>query len=217
MRTTFEADSIQLAFNGRPVLSDVYIRASAGSVTGLLGRNGSGKSSLMKIMHGTMPCEKSVRINGMAQHHAYRRPDLLRYLPQFNFIPGSLLLERVFHDFELDYSPFASRFTPFASRFRSSIKTLSGGERRLVELYVIVKSSTAFVLLDEPFTHLNPLQIEAVKELLLEEKSHKGMIITDHLFRHVLEIADATYVLKDGKTHLAKTPEDVEDLGYARI
>jgi ABC-type lipopolysaccharide export system ATPase subunit len=86
-----------------------------------------------------------------------------------------------------------------------------------VELYVIVKSTSRFAMLDEPFTHLNPLQIEKVKLLLLEENQHKGFLITDHMFRHALDLCDDLYILTRGKTHLARSPEDIETLGYARL
>jgi ABC-type lipopolysaccharide export system ATPase subunit len=72
-------------------------------------------------------------------------------------------------------------------------------------------------MLDEPFTYLSPLHIEQVKELLLQEKNNKGFLITDHMFRHITDITDRLYILKDGKTHLTKNIEDIETLGYARV
>lgn len=212
-----EADSIQLQFGGRVILSSVYLKCETGKITGLLGRNGQGKSCLMKIIHGTLKCEKSVRIDNQAYHEVFKRADLLLYLPQFNFIPKSLSLKRVFHDFSLDFASFAARFPELASKYKSAVGSLSGGGQRLVELYVIVKTKSAFAMLDEPFTHLSPLQIEKVKELLMEEKKNKGLLITDHMYRQVLDICDNLYVLTNGKTHLAKSLEDIERLGYARL
>lgn len=214
---TLQADSIRLEFDGRIILSDVYIKCETGKITGLLGRNGQGKSCLMKIIYGDLPCEKSVRFDNVAQYEAYKNRDLLLYLPQFNFIPARLSLERIFSDFALDYLAFENRFPEFVSRSRSSVRNLSGGERRLVELYVIVKSKSQFAMLDEPFTHLNPIQIEKVRNLLLEEKSNKGLLITDHMFRHVAGISDHLYVLANGKTHLTKSEKEIETLGYARM
>lgn len=216
MTHRLEADGILLQFGDRPILSSVYLTCETGKITGLLGRNGQGKSCLMKIIYGVLPCDKSIRIDGLAQHEAFKRPDLLLYLPQSNFIPKSLSLRRVFQDFALDFQSFAARFPAFASKYKSSVASLSGGEHRLVELYVIVKSTSYFVMLDEPFTHLSPLQIENVKELLLEEKTTKGLLITDHLYSHVLDVSDSFYILANGKTHLAKSPGDIASLGYAK-
>jgi ABC-type lipopolysaccharide export system ATPase subunit len=123
----------------------------------------------------------------------------------------------VFQDFELDYSTFESSFPEFQAKYKSSINSLSGGERRLVELYVIVKSKSQFAMLDEPFTHLNPIQIEKAQGLLLDEKINKGLLITDHMYRHVTEICDNLYVLTNGKTYLTKSIDEIETLGYARL
>jgi ABC-type lipopolysaccharide export system ATPase subunit len=210
-----EADSIQFGFEGRRLLSDIYLRCETGKITGLLGRNGQGKSCLMKIIFGILKCEKSVRIDSLSRHKANSRSNVLHYLPQFNFIPKSLSLKRIFQDYELEFSAFQKQFPDFKSNYNSSLNTLSGGERRLIELYIVVRSRTLFAMLDEPFTHLNPTQIEKVKELLLKEKENKGLLITDHMFRHILEISNSLYILKNGKTHLTKSDSDLETLGYS--
>jgi ABC-type lipopolysaccharide export system ATPase subunit len=164
-----------------------------------------------------MPCEKSVRIDKVPIIQAFKRPGLLLYLPQFNFIPGALSLQRVFDDFRLDYNEFTKRFPEFTLRGKSRIINLSGGERRLAELYVIVSAPSQFAMLDEPFTHLNPIQIEKVKDLLTDAKEKKGLLITDHMYWHIMDVSDDIYLLVDGKTHLTKSLEDIERLGYARI
>ncbi|HEV7424242.1 MAG TPA: ATP-binding cassette domain-containing protein [Candidatus Paceibacterota bacterium] len=217
MKHILETDSIQLEFNGRKILSDIYLKCETGTITGLLGRNGQGKSCLMQIIYGTLNCEKSVRIDNLPQKNVSGFPKMLLYLPQFNFIPKSLSLQRIFLDFELNYSLFEIRFPEFKNRHQQKIKLFSGGEQRLIALYLIAKSKTLFAILDEPFTHLNPIQIEKVKGLLDEEKLNKGILITDHMYKNVTDISDTLYILSNGKTHLSKSPEDIEKLGYTRI
>jgi ABC-type lipopolysaccharide export system ATPase subunit len=216
MTHKLEADSVQLRFGEREILTNIYLKCETGKITGLLGRNGQGKSCLMKVIHGTLQCEKSVRIDDRPQVEVFRRPDLLLYLPQFNFIPKSLSLKRVFQDFSLDYNLFTKRFPEFSSNYQSSIGSLSGGGQRLVELYIIVKSKTKFVLLDEPFTHLSPIQIENVTELMLEEKKNKGWLITDHMYRHVLDLCDNLYVLANGRTQLVENASEFDVPGYLK-
>lgn len=216
MKHILEADGIQLEFDGRKILSSVYMKAETGKITGLLGRNGQGKTCLMNIIYGSLACEKSVRFDKKSQRNAYKRPDLLLYLPQFNFIPRQLSLKRIFMDFEIEYSVFTQQFPEFSSKYTTTIGSLSGGEYRLVELYVILKARSQFAMLDEPFTHLNPIQTERVKELLQEEKKHKGLLITDHMYQHIIDVSDNLYVLVNGKTHLTKSIDEVERLGYAR-
>lgn len=216
MMHLLEADSIQLAFDGRSILSDIYLTSETGKITGLLGRNGAGKSSLLKIIFGSLDSEKSVRFDKQLKNQPFKVPELITYLPQFNFIPKQLSLKTVFLDFELGYSIFENHFPEFSSKYLSSIGSLSGGERRLIELYMILKSKAQFALLDEPFTHLSPLQIEKAQELILKEKINKGILITDHLHQAVTDICDNLYVLSNGKTHLTKNLEDLERLGYVK-
>lgn len=213
-----EADSIFLEFGSHRVLSDVYIKCETGKITALLGRNGNGKSCLMNIIYGNLkPNSKSVRFDGQVELAAYKRPDLLLYLPQFNFIPSQLTLKRIFSDFKLEFSDFEIYFPQFLSRQSIKFSNLSGGERRITELYLIIKSKTQFVILDEPFSHLSPIQIDEIKELILKEKSKKGFLITDHMYRHVLDISDDVYVLTNGKTHHTKDITEIEFLGYAKF
>jgi len=217
MHNVLEIDGIQLQFKEKKILSAIYIKCETSKITGLLGRNGQGKSCLMNIIYGTLPCEKSVRFNQVSIVESFRRPDLLRYLSQFNFMPKFLSLRKIFKDFNLDYQQFLEFFPEFESKEKYTVGNLSGGERRLVELYVIVKSPTQFVILDEPFTHLNPIQIEKVKSLMVSEKKNKGLLITDHMFQHVLDLSDRLYVLSNGETYLTKSIQDIESMGYARL
>jgi len=117
MTHKLEAGSIQLKFGDRKILSDIYLKCETGKITGLLGRNGQGKTCLMKIIYGTLECEKSVRFDNQSQEEAFKRTDLLLYLPQFNFIPKSLSLKRVFQDFNLDFNSFAERFPEFELKY----------------------------------------------------------------------------------------------------
>ena len=84
-------------------------------------------------------------------------------------------------------------------------------------MYVIIKSKSQFAMLDEPFSHLMPLQIEKIKDILINEKHKKGFLITDHMYKQVTDICDYLYVLSDAKTFLTNDITDIEKLGYARL
>lgn len=214
---TLEADGIQLDFGTRRILSDIYLKCETGKISGLLGRNGQGKTCLMNIILGTLNASSnSIRFDGNVIRKVNKRPDLLLYLPQFNFIPKGLSVKTVLADFGLSPAEMESRFPEFKSRYDLKVSQLSGGQWRTLELYIVVKAPSLFAMLDEPFTHLNPIQIENIKEFLTEEKSNKGLLITDHMYNHLLDISDTVYLLKDGRTHYTKTALDLEDLGYIR-
>lgn len=218
MKHILEADGIMLEFGEKRILSDIYFKCETGLITGILGRNGEGKTCLMNIVYGSLKAySKSVRFDNISIPKPFKRPDLLTYLPQFSFIPLALKLKRIFADFELDYNEFESEFPEFNVKYNSKIRNLSGGQKRLIEVYIILKSKAQFSMLDEPFSHLSPIYVEKLKEILVVEKVNKGFFISDHLFRDVVDLCDELYILKDGKTHLTKDSSDIERLGYARF
>lgn len=213
-----EIDSVLLEFDLRKILSDVYLKCETGKITGLLGRNGNGKSCLMNIICGSLePQSKSIRFDNKTIDIPFKKPELLMYLPQFNFTPNYISVKRIFEDFEIEFSGFEKLFPEISVNYKSNINKLSGGHRRIVEVYIIARSKTQFVLLDEPFSHIMPLHIDKMKELLLEEKHNKGILMTDHLYQHITSISDNLYVIANGKTYLTKDLSDIKKLGYAKM
>ena len=90
MTSRLEVDSVYLEFGDRRILSDIYMLFETGKITGILGRNGAGKSCLLKIIFGSLKAQYSnVRYNGETLFSAYRYDDKIKYLPQFNIFPGS--------------------------------------------------------------------------------------------------------------------------------
>lgn len=217
MINTLEIDSVILQFDTKRVLQDVYLKSETGQITGLLGRNGSGKTCLMKIIYGEIiPLNNSVRLNSESLIDVKRKPEDIRYLPQFEFIPKYLTIQRIFKDFELDFSDFTTIFPEFDIYYHSKFKNLSGGERRIIEIYTILASKTKFCMLDEPFSQVMPVHIEPIKNLIIREKKNKGIIVTDHLYKHIIDICDHLYVISKGKTYLTKSTLDLKTLGYIR-
>jgi ABC-type multidrug transport system ATPase subunit len=218
MINTLEVDSVILEFNSKRVLHDIYMKSETGKISGLLGRNGAGKSCLMKIIYGALiPIDKSIRLNGSSMYSGYRNPEDIRFLPQRRFIPRFLTIKKIFKDFELDFSDFTNEFPEFGKFYHAKLKSLSGGEQRIVEIFSILTSKTKFCILDEPFTQVMPVHIEILKKLILRERENKGIIITDHLYKFITDICDDLYVIANGKTYLIKNFQELETLGYARI
>lgn len=218
MHHILEIDSVILEYEARRILHDVCVKIETGKITGLLGRNGSGKSSLMKMLFGELnPISQSVRLNRKTLLGRFRNPIDIRYVPQYNYIPKKLSLERVIKDFELDIDHIMDHFPHLKSLHKIRVKHLSGGDTRLLEVYILLVSKSKFCLLDEPFTHIMPLHIDAIKRLIIKEKDNKGIIVTDHMYQHILDISDNMYVIKDGKTYVAIGLADLGNLGYIRL
>lgn len=210
-----EIDSAELAFGGRSILSGVYLLAETGCVTAVLGRNGCGKSCLMKILSGALKAGFcSMRIDG--KWHGRFTEKEVRYLPQHAFIPGWLRLERVLRDFGLSREELEQWFPLFVPLRGSRIGELSGGEQRILECFVILRSRTQFVLLDEPFSQIAPLHVETLQTLIRQEKMAKGILLTDHMYRHVTGIADRLYVMADGQAYPCENDEELIRRGYLK-
>jgi ABC-type lipopolysaccharide export system ATPase subunit len=96
----------------------------------------------------------------------------------------------------------------------SKIRNLSGGESRYLEVKLILTLDSLFVLLDEPFNGISPLHIEKVKNMILDKSVEKGIILTDHDYRNVLDVANKFYLLFDGGLKTIKTKQDLIDWGY---
>src|SRR3546814_1167701 len=204
-----EADGIHLSFDGRTILSSIYIRCETGKVTGLLGRNGEGKTCLMNIIYGRLQAESSsVRLNEGHLRDAWKQPHRLRFAPQFHFIPAAFTLRRVFSDLEVNFLRFCEFFPEFEGCGGDRLGSLSGGHRRLVEIYTILCSQTMFVLLDEPFSHVMPVHVETLLKVIRREKADKGILLSDHLYSEVVGASDDLYMLTGG--NLAAVPEAEE-------
>ncbi len=215
MTHTLEIDSVILEFGKNRVLQDIYFKSETGSISGLLGRNGSGKTCLMDIIYGNLnPDSKSVRIDGITLINTYRNPNVLRYLPQFGFTPKNFKIRSIFKYFRLDFDRFINSFPEFKKFYFSKMGELSTGEQRIIEIYSIIVSKSKFCMLDEPFSQVMPIHINTIKRVIAEEKKEKGIIITDHLYEHIIDICDNLYVLSSGKTYLTKDIKELEELGY---
>jgi len=209
-----EADSIELAYGERKILQSIYLKMPFGEVTAILGRNGCGKSSLLQIIFGTLkPVFKSVRWDGRFVEFPYREHHLVRYLPQQPLKPPNLRVQEAFKWYDsLADDSFGERWQVVKNK---RFGELSGGESRFWETLLILFSPVQYVLLDEPFSHLSPIYVEELKLLITSQKAQKGILITDHLFRDVLDIADQTYFLQNGTTYLLTNPlRDLMDRGY---
>ena len=217
---TLEADSIILNFGGRPILSDVYLKCVTGEILGIVGRNGCGKSSLLKIIFGSLKGEnQSVRFDTTYTSCLFTQLHAVKYLPQSGLLPNRIKVKTAIRicvpDSEMQN--LISTFAEIKPHLEMRVGTLSGGIKRFLEIVLLMYSDAHFVLLDEPFSHLSPVLIESLHPKMRAQAQHKGIIITDHYYRHVLELSSRLLLLQKGKTHRISQEQQLVDLGYLPV
>jgi len=214
---TLEFDSLYLEFGLNRVLSSIHMKCSTGQLIGLLGRNGSGKSCLMRIVLGTMKAESSsVRFNGKALLGDYVKQKIIAYLPQDNLLPSFVTFSQAVELYQVDYFKIEKQFPEVKSFLKQKSSAVSGGQRRFFEALLLIYSPHPFCIMDEPFSGLMPIHVERLMSILLEEKRNKGFIITDHLHRSIRLVSDDLYVLANGRTYKINSEEQLLELGYLK-
>jgi ABC-type multidrug transport system ATPase subunit len=210
-----EFDSITLQFGFHQVLSSVHVACETGQVVGLLGRNGAGKSCLMRIVFGSMRSEnKSVRWNGKHLSGNHMNKQIIGYLPQSDLLPDFITFEQALSIYEIESETIAQVFPDARNFLKRRAYEVSGGQRRFFEVLLILFARHPFCFLDEPFSGLMPIHVERLVEIIQEMKQRKGILISDHLHRQVRGLSDKLYVLANGKTHLIKSELQLIELGY---
>ena len=202
-------------YDGKTVVDNISINLQANSVIGLLGPNGAGKTTTFYMLVGLIKCNSGIitidddDITSLPMH---MRSDLgISYLPQEASIFRNLsvkdnilaILETRMHltSSELD-EKFHSLIDTLKIEHILSNKgaSLSGGERRRVEIARALATEPKFLLLDEPFAGIDPLSVIEIQKIIKElVKSNIGVLITDHNVRETLKVCDQAYIISEGK------------------
>ena len=196
-------DSVHLEFDKLQVLQSAFITAQTGRVTGVLGRNGCGKSCLFKcVMGGIKPQNIFVRFNDEPETDYAHIGKRVKYLPQNVFMPANMTLGEAFDLYGVDYDGLVAFDNKFHTYERMTSGQLSGGEVRIAEMYMVLNSEAEFCILDEPFSNVAPKYVEMMQQLIQQHKATKGIIISDHMYESVMDITDDVliprYITKNG-------------------
>jgi ABC-type multidrug transport system ATPase subunit len=216
MQNILEADSIRKDFGDKQILTDIYLKCQTGDIIGFLGRNGTGKSTLLKILYGTLYTDhRHISINGILLNQPFKLKGAISFLNQNNFLPKHMTANKIIQlfDHHLDKKDFFED-SVLSKVSNIKIKNLSGGELRYLEIKIILNLDSKFVFLDEPFNGVAPIHIEIVKELIKAQAMTKGIILTDHDYSNVLDIANKYIILFDGGLRILKTKQEFIDWGY---
>ena len=214
--SVLEVDSITKTYGNNKILTDIYLKCQTGDIIGLLGRNGTGKSTLLKILFGTEMSEnKFIRIDGKIYDKTYLAKGEICYLPQDSFLPKQLTAIKVVELF-LGKS-FVELFESdelIGKVLQDKIINLSGGELRYLEIKLMLNSNSKFILLDEPFNGVSPVIIDSLKDIIKIHSHTKGIILTDHDYINVLDVATRHCLLYDGCIKNITGLDDLVKWGY---
>ncbi len=216
--------NLRKSYRRRPVIRDVTMRLDRGEVVALLGPNGSGKTTCFYAIAGLVtPDGGTVELDGqdVTLLPMYRRAKAgIGYLPQEMSIFRGMSVEdnilAILEVVERDRKKRLDRLEELLSEFsighlrRAPALSLSGGERRRVEIARCLASDPRYVLLDEPFAGVDPIAVGEIRGLVVELKTRGiGVLITDHNVRETLQIVDRAYILHDGTILMSGTADEV--------
>lgn len=201
-------DSVQLEFDGREVISGCYFSLEIGEIVGLLGRNGSGKSSLLKIIFGSLKGQYShLRINDIMVKKGFLTKEIA-YLPQDHFLPSFLKVSELI---EMKDDIIIEIFKPILDKRLNEIST---GTLRFLECLWILNSSAKYILLDEPFSGLSPILIEELQKMILLKKPSKGIVLTDHIYKSLLQVSDRVVLMHNKSLYTIRNLEELAFYKY---
>jgi lipopolysaccharide export system ATP-binding protein len=219
-----EAERLKKRYKARTVVKDVSLDVSSGEVVGLLGPNGAGKTTCFYMMVGLVPLDGgSIRLDGqeMSRMPIHRRARLgLSYLPQepsiFRKLTVAENVRAVLELRGLEAEEIDARLDNLLQDLHvvhlrnSPALSLSGGERRRVEIARALAGQPRFILLDEPFAGVDPIAVIEIQRIIrfLKERGI-GVLITDHNVRETLGICDRAYIINDGSVLACGHPEEI--------
>src|SRR5712692_7699111 len=221
-----QAVEVSKSYRGRKVVDDVNLEIAQGEVVGLLGPNGAGKTTTFYILVGLVrPDSGTVLLDGedITDLPMYRRARAgISYLPQEPSVFRKLTVEEnllaVLETLPVTPEDRRDRLEELLSTMgidgvrHNVAATLSGGERRRLEIARSLVLQPAFILLDEPFSGIDPLTVRDLQDLIRElSRSGIGILITDHNVRETLNVTDRAYIVNHGKIMKKGTPQELSN------
>ncbi|HAF00973.1 MAG TPA: LPS export ABC transporter ATP-binding protein [Methylophilaceae bacterium] len=217
-------ENLRKSYKTRTVVHDISLRINSGEIVGLLGPNGAGKTTSFYMMVGLVALDAGrILINGqdVSRLPIHSRAQIgLSYLPQEPSIFRKLTVtENIMAVLELQVLTEEERKAQLESlleelhitHIRNSMAvSLSGGERRRVEIARCLATNPSFILLDEPFAGIDPIAVLDIQKIIRFLSSKKiGVLITDHNVRETLGICDRAYIVNDGAVFASGEPNEI--------
>lgn len=217
-----KAEGLCKSYKGRQVVNEANIEVSAGEVVGLLGPNGAGKTTIFYMVVGFVrPDDGSVFLDDqvITAVPMYRRARMgIGYLPQETSVFRKLTVEEnilaILETMDIPKGEQEKRLRNILTELglsrleKNKAQSLSGGEKRRLEIARMLVGSPKFILFDEPFAGVDPKAVDDIQGIIssLKEKGI-GILLTDHSVRDILEITDRSYIINEGKILISGPPD----------
>lgn len=217
-------ENLKKTFKKRTVVQDISVNIKSGEIVGLLGPNGAGKTTSFYMIVGLIPLDRGrISLDGtnLSKMPIHSRSKLgLSYLPQepsiFRKMTVAENILAILELQELSQDKIKARLEGLLQELgithirNNSAISLSGGERRRVEIARCLASDPAFILLDEPFAGIDPIAVIDIQKIIKYLARQKiGILITDHNVRETLGICDRAYIVNQGKILASGLPKDL--------
>ena len=216
---SLEINNLSKSFRSKLVLNNVSLKCETGEVVGVFGRNGSGKSTLLKLIFGTLKADNiEIRINSEIIPPKDIIPSgKIAYLPQEPFLPKGIKVREAIPLFYQNDEQDKIFYAPGVAKFENTVVgKLSMGELRYLEILLIGKLNHQFLMLDEPFSMVEPLIKEMLKELLSQLQKTKGILLTDHYYHDVSDTTNRNLLVKDAGIFNIQSEADLKRFEYLK-
>ena len=226
-----KAKSLKRVVDSKVLFNNIDLELPSNQITGLLGANGAGKTSLFRAIAGLSSIDSGELTffdkNLIDMTLEERAAAGLSYVPQENSLFEELtLLENLKAVIELKFGhttdkkiketeSLVKKMNLFEKRDIKA-KNLSGGEKRKTEILRAILLESKFILLDEPFAGVDPISVEEINKILKDLKKRVGIFISDHNFRDVINVCDLVILLNQGEVLMQGTPDEVKNNSIAK-
>jgi len=208
-----EIDSVRFSYGQQQILSDIYLSVSQGEVVGFLGRNGCGKSTFLKVIFGALQGEnQSVRIDGNYAPRSFTTGKV-KFLTHDMMLPAYLTPVQAIRLFDCDEAALYAH-SELKDCWNMRLRTLSSGMRKYVETLIFLHAPCDFLLLDEPFSFVAPIHVEKLIPEIKLASAKKGILLTDHQYRSILEVSDRLYMMRDRALFTIENEANLREFGY---
>lgn len=224
VEAVIRCDNLKKRYGRREVVKNANLEIHSGEIVGLLGPNGAGKTTIFRMILGIIvPTKGAITLNGTEISHLpihNRAMKGITYLPQevsvFNGLSVRDNLKLVLENLKFDRKRTSDKITELLKEFgidhlsSQRADSLSGGEKRRLELARMMTLNPKFILLDEPFSGIDPMTVKDIQRLTLRLKEKgMGVIVTDHNVEDIRKIVDRLYIIHKGAILAEGAPQEV--------